>query len=225
MDTIQVDAKKLQLLNDRINQTIDALSQLRVTAQQAGVGLGHSTLGAPVSPYAQYAATFGQGVPGVYGYPQALIDPSIFARQQAMQAMMAQWAAGGLGHTTLPQAGFAPAVPVASPAIQAAYAAQCVPGVYGYQQPILGGGFGHTTARYPVAELLCGACDPAFRQVEFARAHEANRAWELSQGLGHTTLPNAQAALFAANPFAYSPFVAAQHPWVTGFGNASVFGC
>jgi hypothetical protein len=229
MDTIQVDAKKLQLLNDRINQTIDALSQLRVTAQQAGVGLGHSTLGAPVSPYAQYAAAFGQGVPGVYGYPQAMIDPSIFARQQAMQAMMAQWAAGGLGHTTLPQGAFGPTLPVATPAIPAAYAAQCVPGVYGYQgyqgyqQPIWGAGLGHTTARYPVAELLCGACDPALRQVEFARAHEANRAWELSQGLGHTTLPNAQAALFAANPFACSPFVAAQYPW--GFGNASVFGC
>ena len=89
MDTIQVDAKKLQLLNDRINQTIDALNQLRCTAQQAGVGLGHSTLGAPVSPYAQYAAQFGApAVPGVYGLQQAAYDPSIVARQQAMQALM-----------------------------------------------------------------------------------------------------------------------------------------
>jgi hypothetical protein len=41
MEKVQVDIRKLQLLNDRINQTIDALSQLRLTAQ-AGVGLSHT---------------------------------------------------------------------------------------------------------------------------------------------------------------------------------------
>ena len=53
METARVDIRKLQLLNDRINQTIDALNQVRLsvhavqqTAQPAGVpglGLGHTT--------------------------------------------------------------------------------------------------------------------------------------------------------------------------------------
>jgi hypothetical protein len=238
MDTIQVDAKKLQLLNDRINQTIDALNQLRVTAQ-AGVGLGHSTLGAPVSPYAQFAAAFGQGVPavpGVYGFQQGLIDPSIVARQQAMQALMAQWAMGGLGHSTLPQGGFAPTYaacaapgyPAAYAAsYPAAYAAQAYPGVYGVQPSFWGAGLGHTTVRSPAAELICGVCDPSLRQAEVARACEANRAWEVSQGLGHTTLPINPASIYGANPFvaACGPFTTVQSPWVNGFANASMFGC
>ena len=36
MEKVQVDARKLQLLNDRINQTIDALNQLRMTTQNIG---------------------------------------------------------------------------------------------------------------------------------------------------------------------------------------------
>jgi hypothetical protein len=247
MDTIQVDAKKLQLLNDRINQTIDALNHLRFTAQQAGVGLGHSTLGGPVSPYAQYAATFGaQAVPGVYGYQQAAFDPSIVARQQAMQAMMAQWAMGGLGHTTLPYgygaipSAYAQAFPGAFGvpgvygglghstlpynynynygALQSAFT-PAIPGVFGVQQPIWGAGLGHTTLRSPAAELICGTFDPALRQAEVARACEANRAWEVNQGLSHTTLPAVQASLYGA-PFAAAcaPFVTAQNPWMSAFG-------
>jgi hypothetical protein len=277
MDTIQIDAKKLQLLNDRINQTIDALNQLRVTAQQASAGLGHSTLGGQVSPYAQMAAAFGaQGVPGVFGFPQAgMIDPSIVARQQAMQALMSQWAMSGLGHTSLPynalQSAFAQALPslvaqgipapIAAQTLQSVLGlqqplfgagvaglghtslplnplqsvyAQAIPGVvpqtipaygvqnlFGWQQPVVSG-LGHTTARSPVAELIWGACDPTLRQVEYARAQEANRAWEISQGLGHTTSPAAQASLFGAT-FGNGAFTAGYSPFVTGYGNASIF--
>lgn len=44
METVKVDIQKLQMLNDRINQTIDALSQLRksVHAYQSTAGLQHS---------------------------------------------------------------------------------------------------------------------------------------------------------------------------------------
>lgn len=50
METVKVDVRRLQVLNDRINQTIDALSQLRQTVHgfqpsagiPYGVGLQHS---------------------------------------------------------------------------------------------------------------------------------------------------------------------------------------
>lgn len=47
MDTVKVDIKKLQLLNDRINQCIDALGQVRLSVH----GLSHTTgLGQGVPP-------------------------------------------------------------------------------------------------------------------------------------------------------------------------------
>jgi len=62
----KVDIRKLQVLNDRINQTLDALNQVRLTVH----GLGHS------SPYGQAFGGFGTqgfGTPGFgaqgYGSP------------------------------------------------------------------------------------------------------------------------------------------------------------
>jgi hypothetical protein len=55
METAKVDLRKLQLLNDRINQTIDALSQLRLTVH----GLGHSTGNLPA--FTQGATGYGFG--------------------------------------------------------------------------------------------------------------------------------------------------------------------
>jgi hypothetical protein len=55
METVKVDIQKLQLLNDRVAQTIDALNQLRLSVhgihqtQQAFGGYGYS----PVTPFAQ----------------------------------------------------------------------------------------------------------------------------------------------------------------------------
>lgn len=46
MDTAKVDIKKLQILNDRINQTIDALNQVRMSVH----GL-QSTPAAAISPW------------------------------------------------------------------------------------------------------------------------------------------------------------------------------
>jgi hypothetical protein len=56
METAKVDLRKLQMLNDRINQTIDALSQLRMTVH----GLQHS----PVGPQFGYGAGLGFGQQG-----------------------------------------------------------------------------------------------------------------------------------------------------------------
>jgi hypothetical protein len=78
METAKVDIRKLQLLNDRINQCIDALNQVRLsvhglsaasTGAQAGIGagqgaglenLGLSHTGFGQNPYAQQGV--GQGV-------------------------------------------------------------------------------------------------------------------------------------------------------------------
>lgn len=54
----KVDVRKLQILNDRINQTIDALSQVRLSVH----GLGHT--GVPTSMY----QPFGVPTPGI-AYP------------------------------------------------------------------------------------------------------------------------------------------------------------
>ena len=59
METAKVDIRKLQLLNDRINQCLEALSQVRLTVH----GLSHTAGQIP-----------GQGLPsgvGGFGYPQA----------------------------------------------------------------------------------------------------------------------------------------------------------
>ncbi len=63
METAKVDIRKLQALNDRINQCIDALNQVRLSVH----GLAHSSpaipfLQAGVSPLSQ-AQAFGAGYP------------------------------------------------------------------------------------------------------------------------------------------------------------------
>jgi hypothetical protein len=57
----KVDVRKLQVLNDRINQTIDALNQVRLSVH----GLGH-TPGIPQNPF----PTQGFGVPQPFGVQQ-----------------------------------------------------------------------------------------------------------------------------------------------------------
>ncbi len=43
METAKVDIRKLQLLNDRINQCIDALNQVRLSVHGLSQGLSHTT--------------------------------------------------------------------------------------------------------------------------------------------------------------------------------------
>lgn len=75
METAKVDIRKLQLLNDRINQCIDALTQVRLSVH----GLSHTSA---INPNAQLGAFGGQqqvgfqqlpqtGFPQVGGFPQA----------------------------------------------------------------------------------------------------------------------------------------------------------
>ena len=63
MEMVKVDVQKLQLLNDRITQMIDALNQVRLSVQ----GIQHT--GAPwaASPYGSYGLPY--GVQPTYGVP------------------------------------------------------------------------------------------------------------------------------------------------------------
>jgi len=124
METARVDIRKLQLLNDRINQTIDALNQVRLSVH--GVGLAHSA-GYPTQfgPTQFGGSPFGTpvfGVPGIGlghtspigGYYPGAINPQIaaafggvspYAQQLASQMFgginpLAQVAQTGLGHTS-----------------------------------------------------------------------------------------------------------------------------
>ena len=63
----KVDVRKLQILNDRINQTIDALNQVRLSVH----GLGHTSgLQPPFSPFQPqgYGMQQPYGMGGVPGY-------------------------------------------------------------------------------------------------------------------------------------------------------------
>jgi hypothetical protein len=69
LETAKVDVRKLQILSDRINQTIDALNQVRLSVH----GLQHSS-GIGVMPQAGLQPQLGlvpfvpQGLPAGYGY-------------------------------------------------------------------------------------------------------------------------------------------------------------
>lgn len=81
METVKVELQKLQMLNDRIAQTIDALNQLRLTTH----GLQHTAaqqLGA-----ASYVPSVAQsfGMPGLGAVPMQAVQPTFYP---------------GIGHTS-----------------------------------------------------------------------------------------------------------------------------
>lgn len=96
MDTVKIDIQKLQLLNDRISQTIDALNQVRVSThglQHSSGQIGASQIGA--APWGQ--PQLGVGIPFA-GYPQQQLGASAFYGQP--QALPIQAMGAGLEHTT-----------------------------------------------------------------------------------------------------------------------------
>ncbi len=102
METAKVDIRKLQLLNDRINQCIDALNQVRLSVHglAAAPGLqGLSHTGVPfssvpgVSPVAGYGA--GYGGFGVSPFTQGIGLNPAFGFSQGAQGFIP-----GLSHTS-----------------------------------------------------------------------------------------------------------------------------
>jgi hypothetical protein len=149
METAKVDIRRLQLLNDRINQCIDALNQVRLsvhglshttpTAPGLGAGLGagwNPGLGANYPPIG-LGGTYPQ--PG-FGYPQ-IGGASPYAQ--------------GLSHTPTfaPQMPFHPGVPSGIPQPQA------------WPNPIMG--LSHTTPEGFVDPFLAARIAQTFPYVQF----------------------------------------------------------
>ncbi len=78
MDTAKVDIRKLQLLNDRINQCIDALTQVRLSVH----GLSHASAVGAGAPFGQ--APFG-AVPFGGGYAPGYTPPGLTGIGQSVQ--------------------------------------------------------------------------------------------------------------------------------------------
>ncbi|HLX06544.1 MAG TPA: hypothetical protein VKY89_01640 [Thermoanaerobaculia bacterium] len=102
METAKVDIRKLQLLNDRINQSIDALNQVRLSVH----GLSHTAGINPNLPNLPMTA-FGQGLgQQPAGFPQAQVGfPQVPMGFPQVQQGFPQPFAGGLSHTAQFQGG------------------------------------------------------------------------------------------------------------------------
>jgi hypothetical protein len=73
METAKVDIRKLQLLNDRINQCIDALNQVRLSVHGLSQGLSHTSPQTGMPLGSLYG--FGQAGLGVNPFGQAGVNP------------------------------------------------------------------------------------------------------------------------------------------------------
>ena len=93
METAKVDIRKLQLLNDRINQTIDALNQVRLSVH----GLSHTSGINPNVPNVGTAA-FGIGAGAQQGGFQQQV-PQVGFPQIQQPGFPQQVFGGGLSHT------------------------------------------------------------------------------------------------------------------------------
>lgn len=140
METAKVDIRKLQLLNDRINQCIDALNQVRVTVH----GLSHASVGAPgvgvplgQAPFGQTpygTAAFGAGyAPGFIQQPG--LQPGFIAPQYPAGIAQGFNPVLGLSHTT--QEGLE-SRPVWTDPLMAARIAQTFPYLYLSVSPAVG---------------------------------------------------------------------------------------
>src|SRR5687767_13287487 len=93
METVRVELRKLQILNDRINQTIDALTQLRQSVHSfQPYGLQHTNVGfgAQMAPF---AAPFAM-------QPQAGIGPQAWPGAPVYGATNPWLGQSGLSHTS-----------------------------------------------------------------------------------------------------------------------------
>jgi hypothetical protein len=101
METAKVDIRKLQLLNDRINQCIDALNQVRLSVHGLSQGLSHT------SPQ----SGIGAGSPYGFGFQGAGASPFTNPLTQAGVNPF------GLGPTGLGQPGQIPMTPGFTPGL------------------------------------------------------------------------------------------------------------
>jgi len=188
----KVDIRKLQLLNDRVCQTIDALNQVRMSVHGLGQTQG-------------YAAAPMQFVPGLghtTGYnPAAIQAAAIWPQLAPSFGYAAQQFIPGLGHTT----GYAPAI-VPQFAGNAAYNPLLGQGVQQPVWPLVNQGYqnvapqqwvpglNHTTG-YNQTVPFTQSFAPNFAQSfapNFAQNFAPNLGyqaspWANNTGLSHTT--------------------------------------
>jgi hypothetical protein len=96
METVKVDMQRLQLLNDRIVQTIEVLNQLRLTVH----GIQHSP--SPVGAWGGYQAMYGQPTYGQPTFAQPTFGQPTFGQPTFAQPtfMPSPYGFGGLSHST-----------------------------------------------------------------------------------------------------------------------------
>ncbi len=179
MDTAKVDIRKLQILNDRINQTIDALNQVRLSVH----GLQH-TGPLPYAPQYAQPQPFPQPFPQ-YAQPQAYpqyAQPYPYNPQAAILAQMA-----GLSHSNPYAQPYAQAYPYAQQAYaQQAYAQQA------YAQQAL--------AQQALAQqALAQAMNPIAQQHPWAQQ-------PMGLGIGHSAPIDPSSAAWEAQRIAQDPW-------------------
>lgn len=109
METAKVDIRKLQLLNDRINQCIDALAQVRLSVHglQHSNPIGQMGFGIGSNPFGQssFGNPLAQQGGGLYGQQQGIQGQGIQGMQNpwpSQQSFGQQGGQGGFGlsHTS-----------------------------------------------------------------------------------------------------------------------------
>jgi hypothetical protein len=103
METAKVDIRKLQLLNDRINQCIDALNQVRLSVHGLSQGLSHTSPQSGINAGTPYGLGFSGAGANPFTNPGAQAGVNPF----------------GLGQTGFPQgaAGQFPVTPGFAPGL------------------------------------------------------------------------------------------------------------
>ena len=141
METAKVEIRKLQLLNDRINQCIDALNQVRLSVHglQHTTGIPQGTAGIPLVQTPFGVNPFAQGNPYAQGYAPGFvkqgaaviptqIGPTQLGIGQTFNPVL------GLSHTSLESVDR----PVWTDPLMAARIAQTFPYVYLSVSPAVG---------------------------------------------------------------------------------------
>lgn len=190
METVRVDIEKLQLLNDRIAQTIDALNQVRMTTH----GLQHSS--AQFAGTQGYVPSMGQQAAGLGWYPGSQFGPGA--------AGISHFGAGqGMG---VPSYAGRPQVGAGIPQMGAA--------------PLLGQGFQQAGAQPYAGSWVPQVGAPIGPQLMQSFPQQVQGLPQQMQGLAHASVPQAQLGHFPVPsqvPFS-TQVPQSQSPWTLGLG-------
>jgi hypothetical protein len=198
METVKVDIQKLQLLNDRVAQTIDALNQVRMS-----VGIQHSP--AQVAPWG-YAGGYGTyptqsfGVFAPYGQPSFAQFGQPYGQPSYAQYGQPSFAQPSFAQPSFAQPSFAQyGQPYGLPLTQSPYATPIAAGIQHTSVPFTGAWAAPWGTSTPWASLS----SPYGIQPASSSIASPLGTWSMpyvGNGISHTTWdPSWQ--LRAMNPF------------------------